>query len=624
MCGIVGSIRNGLPAGLPEPDPERLRELLRHRGPDGWGEYRDADVFLGHARLAIIDTSDAAAQPMESSCGRYVIVFNGEIYNFKEVREALGPDVAWRSHSDTETLLYAFRRWGIDCLARMHGMFAFAIWDRSERKLTLARDRLGVKPLYYFHEGPAFSFASRPRVLAECVPSRALAADRQATRLYLEAGYIPAPASFHAGIRKLQPGEYLEYRGGRVSVSTYWSLDRFSVDRQLTRAPEGELLDQLEELVDRSVRWRLVSDVPVGAFLSGGVDSSLVAAMMAKHASRPIKTFTIGFDDPSFDESAHAAAVASHLGADHTCELLRPDDLLSLMPAFLENYDEPFFDYSAFPVMAVSRLAARSVKVSLSGDGGDEAFGGYHYYRIARALAPFYAAPDWARVGLASGLKRLPGRGRLLGHALERPSGEAAFAFARSVIKDAHTILAPSLVADTLSLAELFGRRAEGFPPGTGAAEMAMRLDTAYTLPDDYLQKVDLGSMAFSLEARDPLLDHSIFEWAARLPLRWKLRGRTNKYLLRQLAYRHVPREILDRPKMGFGVPMARWLREGLRDWAEDLLSDTNSMHALELDPDAVRALWRQHQETPRNAHTTLWAVLVLMQFHQSRAGSKE
>jgi asparagine synthase (glutamine-hydrolysing) len=300
---------------------------------------------------------------------------------------------------------------------------------------------------------------------------------------------------------------------------------------------------------------------------------------------------------------------------------LRADDLLSLMPEFLKHYDEPFFDYSAFPVMAVSRLAARSVKVSLSGDGGDEAFGGYHYYRIARALAPFYAAKGWLRHGVASGLKFFPGRGRLLGHALDMPSSASAFAFSRSVIKDCRSILAPSLVADTRSLADVFSGRAEGFPPGTSAAEMAMRLDIAYTLPDDYLQKVDVGSMAFSLEARDPLLDHSIFEWAARLPLRWKMRGRTNKYLLRQLAYRYVPREILDRPKMGFGVPMARWLREGLRRWGEELLSDTDALRELELQPGEVRTLWREHQENSRNAHTTLWAVLVLLQFHRSQFG---
>jgi len=622
MCGIVGSVRNGAGSGIPNPDGEAVRRLLFHRGPDGWGEYRDGDVFLGHARLAIIDTSDAASQPMVSSCGRYVIVFNGEIYNFRQIRDSLGPAVNWRTQSDTETLLGAFGHWGIDCISRLHGMFAFAIWDRSERRLTLARDRLGVKPLYYFHSGRDFAFASRPRVLAEFAPSSALASDRQARRLYLEAGYIPAPASFHVGVRKLEPGQYLEYRDGDVSVATYWSLDRFATDHRLSRVPETELLEELEELVDRSVRWRLVSDVPVGAFLSGGIDSSLVAAMMARHSSRPIKTFTIGFDDQGFDESAHAEAVAKHLGTEHTCEILRADDLLSLMPDFLKHYDEPFFDYSAFPVMAVSRLAARSVKVSLSGDGGDEAFGGYHYYRIARALAPFYAAPGWMRHAVASGLKWLPGRARLLGHALDTPSSASAFAFSRSVIKDSGSILAPSLVADTRSLADIFACRSEGFPRGTGAAEMAMRLDAAYTLPDDYLQKVDVGSMAFSLEARDPLLDHSIFEWAARLPLRWKIRGRTNKYLLRQLAYRHVPREILDRPKMGFGVPMARWLREGLRTWGEELLADTEAIHELELQPGAVRALWREHQENRRNAHTTLWAVLVLLQFHRSRLGS--
>lgn len=624
MCGVVGVVFDkdgGSEVGL---SIGAARAALRTRGPDAWGEWHELGVFLGHSRLAIIDTSDAALQPMQSACGRYMIVFNGEVYNFGELRKEFDPGFGWKSQSDTETVLAAFVRWGIGCLSGMHGMFAFAIWDRQERKLTLARDRLGVKPLYYVHDGRMFAFASRPRALAGLLPGLSLAPNRQAVRFYLEAGYVPAPEAYFVGVRKLCPGQYLEFDGVRTSVSTYWSLDGIATDSRLSRAAEADLLEELEELVDRSVRWRLVSDVPVGAFLSGGIDSSLVAAIMARHALQPIRTFTIGFDDQAFDESAHASAVASYLGAKHACEVLHADELLSLMPDFLEHYDEPFFDYSAFPMMAVSRLAARSVKVSLSGDGGDEAFGGYHYYRIARAMAPFYAAPTWVRRGLAAGLRWLPGRGRLIGHALEMPSSAAAFAFSRSVIKDSRGILAPSLVADTGSLADLFARRAERFPPGTGAAEMAMRLDTAYTLPDDYLQKVDVGSMAFSLEARDPLLDHSIFEWAARLPLRWKIRGHTNKYLLRKLAYRHMPREILDRPKMGFGVPMERWLREGLRTWGTELLSDTEGMRELELQPSVVRQLWREHQEGRRNAHTTLWAVLVLLQFHRSQSKGGE
>jgi asparagine synthase (glutamine-hydrolysing) len=621
MCGIVGAVFDPGRGPRRELGTRAARAALATRGPDGWDQLEEPGLYFGHARLAIIDVSDAGAQPMASACGRYVIVFNGEIYNFREVRERLGGGIPWRSQSDTETILQAFARWGVGCVSRFHGMFAFAIWDRAERRLTLVRDRLGVKPLYYAHDGSLFAFASRPRALVGLVPGVGREPDRQAVRFYLEAGYVPAPLSFHAGVKKLGPGQFLEFDGRETRVETWWSLDPVPVQPALARASEEDLLDELEALVERSVRWRLVSDVPVGAFLSGGIDSSLVAAMMARNTAAPIRTFTIGFDDPAFDESAHAAAVARHLGAQHVCERLTADDLLSLMPVFVEHYDEPFFDYSAFPVMAVSRLASRSVKVSLSGDGGDEAFGGYHYYRIARALGPALRLPGVLRRTIACGAARLPGRGRLLGHALSRQSSPSAFAFSRGVIKDATDIFAPSLLDGTSSLSDLFEQRAAGFAAGIGAAEQAMRLDVAYTLPDDYLQKVDVGSMAFSLEARDPLLEHTIFEWAARLPLRWKIRGRTNKYLLRQLAYRLVPRELLDRPKRGFGVPMGRWLREGLRGWGEDLLADPHAMTRLELDPEAVRRLWRTHQSGVRDAHTALWAVLVLLQFDRAAEG---
>lgn len=619
MCGIVGAVFDRT-RSLDALRVDAAQRMLATRGPDGWRELREPGLVLGHARLAIIDVSDAAVQPMASHCGRYAIVFNGEIYNFRELREAL-PDVPWRTQSDTETLLQAYARWGIECLSRLHGMFAFAIWDRTEHSLTIVRDRLGVKPLYYLHHAGVFAFASRPRILAGLMPGMSLTPDRQSLRSYLESGYIPAPGAYYNEIRKLGPGQYLKFERQRTTVGTWWTLDRVAVDSRLESAPESELLDELEELVDRSVRWRLVSDVPLGAFLSGGIDSSLVAALMARNSSQPVRTFTIGFDDSSFDESRYAKEVADKIGARHSCEIMQADDLLSLMPVFIEHYDEPFYDYSAFPVMAVSRLASRSVRVALSGDGGDEAFGGYHYYRIAAGIAHAHRFPGPLRRATGRVMQALPGSFGLLGHALQRPSTAAAFAFARSVIKDAAGILAPSLLADTESLANVFERRAGHFPTSSHAAEQAMRLDTSFTLPDDYLQKVDVGSMAFSLEARDPLLDHSIFEWAARLPLRWKMRRGTNKYLLRQLAYRHLPREILDRPKMGFSVPMARWLRQGLRSWGEELLADDAAMHALELRPHAVRELWRMHQDGRRDRHTTLWAVLVLLQFHRSQGG---
>ena len=369
----------------------------------------------------------------------------------------------------------------------------------------------------------------------------------------------------------------------------------------------------------------MVSDVPVGAFLSGGIDSSLVAAYMMRHTQAPVRTFTIGFQDKAFDESRFAADVAAHLGTAHTCEVLAVNDLLGLMPTFIEQYDEPFFDYSAFPVMAVSRLARQSVTVSLSGDGGDEAFGGYHYYQIMDKLSLAHRIPQVIRQLAGASLRFLPGqRMRWFGQMLQENSAAGAYAFMRGVIKDATYLIQPALRERTQPLAHLFMQRALGFPQDLSYAELGMRLDLAYTLPDDYLQKVDVGSMAFSLEARDPLLDHKIVEWAAKLPLSWKLRDGTNKYLLRKLAYRYIPRQILDRPKMGFSVPMAEWLRGGLRGWGQALLADDEAFAVLELNAKAVRSLWEAHQAQKVQAHTALWSILVLLQFYQTQFKSEK
>ena len=617
MCGIWGVFG----VDLPSDRGERAMRSLYKRGPDLQAQYAEPGLTLGHLRLAIIDLSANGAQPMHSACGRYVIVYNGEVYNFEALRAQIGDAYPWRSHSDTEVILAAYLRWGEQCLERFHGMFAFAIWDKHARSLFVARDRLGVKPLFYHASQSTFAFASRPRVLFDLLPSLSKTLDRQALRYYYDSGYVPAPYSIYESVSKLEPGHYLIVDERGVTKRRYWSLAQVETDARLERADEQSLLDELDELVDRSVRQRLVSNVPVGAFLSGGIDSSLVAAMMMRHAEGPVKTFTIGLGDRRFDESEHAQAVARHLGTDHRCERLEPDDLLALMPDYLEQYDEPFFDYSAFPVMAVSRMARREVKVSLSGDGGDEAFGGYHYYRLIRDLAPAFGMPSGLRKAVAAILRRTPKHQlRLLGGALQANGPVGAFAFMRSIVKDAVEVQSPALRGSTLSMAALFEAYSAQLPASLGMVERSMRIDSAFTLPDDYLQKVDVGSMAFSIEARDPLLDHSIFEWAARLPLKWKLRGGVNKYLLRKLAYRYVPREILDRPKMGFGVPMARWLRTSLRGWADGLLHGDSDFDALGLDRANVHALWGEHLAGRREAHTCLWSVLVMLQFRKNMA----
>lgn len=616
MCGIAGAIC----CSTTSTNIDKSLRTLLNRGPDGHAVYRDGCITLIHTRLSVIDLSEHAAQPMVSSCGRYVVVFNGEIYNYRELKRNIEGSYTFHSRSDTEVVLACFAKFGPKALDYLRGMFAFAIWDKMKQELFVARDRLGVKPLYFASIGEGFAFASRPNALCVLLPGLDRSIDKQALRYFLEAGYVPAPYSIFNSVKKLEPGHYLTVTSQGIIKTRYWSTDNIDTDQLLLDADEDTLLDELDALIDESVRLRLVSDVPVGAFLSGGIDSSLVAAYMMKHTQEPVRTFTIGFQDDAFDESGFAASVAAYLGTAHTCEMLSADDLLVLMPTFIEQYDEPFFDYSAFPVMAVSRLARRSVTVSLSGDGGDEAFGGYHYYRIMKGLEHAQRLPASLRKLAGAALQYAPAqRLRWLGQVLKMDRAASAYAFMRGVIKDASYLMQPSLLAQTQPLAHLFEQRATMLPDDLSYAEIGMRLDLAYTLPDDYLQKVDVGSMAFSLEARDPLLDHTIIEWAARLPLGWKLRKGTNKYLLRKLAYRHIPREILDRPKMGFGVPMAKWLRGGLRAWGEALLQDDEAFEALELDPVAVRSLWAAHQSNHLQAHTALWSVLVMLQFHRGQ-----
>jgi asparagine synthase (glutamine-hydrolysing) len=618
MCGIVGLVEASGPADAAAA--ERAARLLERRGPDDSGLWTESGAALAHRRLSVIDLTSAGHQPMLSSDGRYAIVYNGEVYNHRELRAELDPvDSHWRGHSDTEVILAAYTRWGPGCLARLRGMFALAIWDRRERTLFAARDRLGVKPFYYHHSTARFAFASRPRAVLALHPDILAQLDPQALRLYLEAGYVPSPWSIHAGVRKLPAAHWLEWRDGRVRVERYWDLRAIEPDPGLAARPEGELLDELEELVARSVRYRLESDVPLGAFLSGGIDSSLVVAMMRRHASGPVKTYTIGFDEPAYDESRHAAAVAAHLGCDHREERVRVDDLLALLPRFQDAYDEPFADSAAFPTLAVSRLARAEVKVTLSGDGGDELFGGYHYYRIADSLAAAFRVPGAVRALLGRGLACFPShRLRLLAGALRQPDPVAAFAFARSVAKDFASPLVPDVAVGTQSLADVFAASAESMAPGLAPGDRAARLDALHTLPEDYLQKLDVASMAFSLEARDPLLDHELTEWAMRLPWRLKRRGGEGKHLLRRLAYRVLPRALVDRPKQGFTMPVDRWLRGPLKEWARERIESRELYATVPLDQAKVRSLFELHTGGGRNVQPLLWTVLVLLDFAAS------
>jgi asparagine synthase (glutamine-hydrolysing) len=621
MCGIVGLIhsRNSVA-------PELIRSAARtlyKRGPDDSGVWTSKNVGLGHRRLAILDLTPSARQPMFSSDGRYVIVFNGEIYNFGEIKRCInGFGACWRSQSDTEVILRAYSKWGPECLQRFHGMFAFAIWDRTTRVLFAARDRMGVKPFYYHHSGEAFAFASRPRALLALNPGWSSPFDEQALRLYLECGFVPAPFSIYRAIRKLPPAHWLLATEDGLRIERYWDFCHIAPEPSWEDRREEDLLDELDQLISRCVRSRMISDVPLGAFLSGGIDSSLVVALMAKHSTQRVKTFTIGFAEKDFDESSYAYEVSREIRTEHHCEHLKVNDLLDLLPTFSKEYDEPFSDSSAFPTMAVSRCARRQVTVSLSGDGGDELFGGYRHYRIARALDRLYKAPTCLRRTVAWLLGMVPRhRFQLISGALGLDTITDALHFSRSIIKDFDGIL-PDLLRRTTGMRDLLLEASENFPPGLSAPEKAMRLDACFTLPDDYLQKVDVATMAFSLESREPLLDQDLVEWTMKLPLKWKLRGNQCKYLLRKLACRYVPRHTTARPKMGFEVPVANWLRGPLRKWAEAELQDQAVFEKICVDHAKVLAIYNLQDSGKRKAHSFLWSLLMLSDF--AKRGSRQ
>lgn len=616
MCGILGLMQ---PAGhlYPVEAFNAALERLKLRGPDDSGLWREDAVVLGHRRLSVVDLSPAGHQPMESFDRRYVVTFNGEIYNHAQLRTQLAASHGWRSSSDTETLLEAYRAWGVNCLDRLNGMFAFAIWDRVEKTLFLARDRMGVKPLYYLYDKGRFGFASRPGPLSLLFED-ANALDPEALRAYLEVGYIPAPLSFFRHIRKLPAAHYLLVNARGLRRIRYWDFRAIKPDATMANRPEGELVEELDALVRDAVKLRLMSDVPLGAFLSGGVDSGLVVAAMKKAGVRHPKTFTIAFKEKAFDEGPAAAATATYLGVDHIHETLDVNSLLELLPTYIQEYDEPFADPSAFPTLAVSRLARRHVTVVLTGDGADEIFGGYHYFPLISQLARPLA---W-RSATRRAVRRLVGsfpwhRAKLLAAALGSRDTVQLFHFLRSVGKDYPSLLEDDVAGSTPSSDTWFAQFATAFAMDLKASETAMRLDAGLTLPDLFLQKVDVATMAFSLEARCPMTDYRLVEWAMRLPVHYKLRNGQTKYLLKQALCRYLPAERVYRPKMGFGVPLAHWLRGPLRTWANELIHDDGLMSRLPLNRERVRELYKQQLAHERESHPLIWSVLMLLCYVQ-------
>jgi asparagine synthase (glutamine-hydrolysing) len=637
MCGIAGFWQS---KRIPEHPLELLNQMgaaLAHRGPDDSGSFHDEAVGIGMAfrRLSIVDLSPQGHQPMFSSSGRFAIIFNGEIYNFEELRAEQGSH-QWRGHSDTEVMLEMFERCGVEAaVQRFIGMFAFALWDRQERKLYLVRDRLGIKPLYYGRAGSAFVFASELKAIHQ-YPEFQAEIDRDALALYMRHNYVPSPHCIYKGLRKLQPGCMLtlDASTGAPVIHRYWSGEEIACRGRtsLLQADDMAIVERLHQLLLGAVRLRMIADVPLGAFLSGGVDSSTVVALMQAQSPRPVKTFTIGFHEEGYNEAVDARRVAEHLHTDHTELYLTPKDAQNVVPLLPGIYDEPFADSSQIPTFLVSKLARGSVTVSLSGDGGDELFGGYNRYSLIRRIwnsTKFVPTPV---LNATSSLLR----------AIPPDSIDKAFSLLRPVLPKSQRHSAPGSKAQKLSAflslnspqalyyealshwtnpAEIVkGSHEPGsvrenienlYACSSSIEEAMMLTDLLNYLPDDILTKIDRASMAVSLEARVPLLDHRVVELAWTLPLSLKIRKRENKWILRQILYKYVPPALIERPKMGFGVPIDRWLRGPLRDWAESLLSEQSlSDHGL-LNSGSIREKWHEHLAGRHNWQYLLWDVLV-------------
>lgn len=655
MCGIAGIID---PKGvLPLGDlVGAMADTLRHRGPDGSGQWVDeaAGVALAHRRLAVIDLSPAGRQPMISACGRYVLIFNGEIYNHGEVRreiEAFADPPPWRGHTDTEVLLEGFARFGVErTLQKAVGMFALALWDRRARCLSLCRDRVGEKPLYYGWVDGTFTFASELKAFA-VLPGWQRRLSLPALALYLRYGYVPAPYSIYQGIFKQTPGTLLSLPLDRLHEQTgaaayaplaetsYWNL--LSVIDQGRREPfagsREEAAAHLEELLRHTIGEQMVADVPVGAFLSGGVDSSTVVALMQRLSPRPVRTFSIGFADPAYDESPYARSVAAQLGTAHSELRMTAADVCSLVPEIAGLYDEPFADPSLIPTCIVSRLARREVTVSLSGDGGDELFGGYARYRMVAQLwavesrLPLTLRQKTAQViaalsddvmetlcGWAGPLLRRRGRSSGVAdhlHKLMRVLPAHSASHLNWLLLSAHDPPATLLpgVEEPHTLHD--GRQA--LPANRHLVEQLMCLDTQTYLPDDILVKVDRAAMGISLETRIPFLDHRVIEFAWCLPFSYKCVRGVSKWPLHRILQHTLPEVSFARPKKGFALPLGEWLRGPLRDWADNLLAEGQLRQDGIIEPGVIATRWREHRAGQRNWHAFLWRIIVFRLWQQ-------
>ncbi|MBT8763041.1 asparagine synthase (glutamine-hydrolyzing) [Desulfohalobiaceae bacterium Ax17] len=643
MCGIAGFIDFACSQNRfsLESTVRRMADTLTHRGPDAGGVWVDEQrsVALGHRRLAIIDLLPSGNQPMLSPGGRYIIVFNGEIYNFQQLRQELaGRNIEWRGNSDTEVMLAAFEVLGVErAIKKFIGMFAFALWDRQKRCLYLVRDRLGIKPLYYGWAGKTFLFASELKAL-RAYPGWSAEINRNALSLFLRHNYIPTPYSIYEGVFKLQPGTILTISfdsipGSLPEPDVYWSAKEVTEEgvRKQFALSEEDLVEQLDLLLKDAIGLRMIADVPLGAFLSGGIDSSTVVALMQTQSHKPVKTFTIGFEEEGFNEAVQAKAVADYLKTDHTELYVTPNQAMAVIPKLPTLYDEPFADSSQIPTYLVSELTRQHVTVSLSGDGGDELFGGYNRYFWGRSI--------WQKIGwVPGGLRNLLSGGLTLlspqawdnlfmklepilpGKVGQRFPGDKLHKLAEILAVENPEAMYRGLVSHWKKPATIVSGAVEPLTVLTDSKRWAnlpdftlrmMFLDLVSYLPDDILVKVDRASMGVSLEARVPFLDHRVVEFAWRVPLSLKVKNGQGKWILRRVLYKYLPKELVERPKMGFGVPLADWLRGPLRDWAESLLNEARLKQEGFFNPAPIRQKWHEHLSGKRNWQYYLWDILM-------------
>lgn len=613
MCGIVG-IWNKNNESVSPWLLTIMRDTMFSRGPDDSGVWIKGNIGFAHRRLSILDLSQLGHQPMIDEETGTVIIHNGEVYNFSEIKTELQSyGFSFKSKTDTEVILKSYKKWGVACLKKFNGMFSFAIWDPIKRAIFIARDRIGIKPLFYYSNDNVFIFASR---LSPLMRNKAIPKDinEEALGYYLDAGFIPAPLTILKGLRKLEPGHFLWVEKNSVSNKSYWSLDKIEIDNSLESSNENALTEKLETLLIDSVKKRLISDVPLGAFLSGGIDSSLIVALMNKCSSTTPMTFTIGFDEKQYNESLYAKQIASYLKTDHHDKIMTSNDLLSLFDDNAKYYDEPLADCSSLPTMMLSRFAKEKVSVCLSGDGGDEQFAGYHSYFVPYYLRHLFKLNFKARtiMGVAlskTGVHKLA----LLGDCLAKKNLLDCFTFTHRLIqKD----IRQSIFRGG-DIEDLFSKRISQYSNLDEISQFA-RTDLNYYLPDDILQKVDVASMSCGLEVRVPLLDYRIVEFSQKLPLKFKLKGMKTKYLLKKVLSKHIPQKLIDRPKRGFVAPINKWFRSSLKDMVQDELSPNQLRKFGYLNLESVNNLVNQHLTNKKDNSKIIWGLLSLLKWNNN------